>query len=220
MNEILNTEMRGLGEHTTRGLEPWEDEPGRRNGASPETRTWGTTLILGAMGILVVALMIALFTRGGSELKKEDLAELQSRQGLLDEKLTRLEKALIPLVEEGVRRADLARHEAELDELVKRMERSMKFLTIRVEKLTEDVNMIKNGSASPSRETGSPFTIQRMPLSFGKETYHMVRPGDTLYKIAQQYGTSVEELCRLNNTTPGNVIYSGQRLLVATGGTE
>jgi LysM repeat protein len=47
--------------------------------------------------------------------------------------------------------------------------------------------------------------------------YHTVEPGDTLYKIAQEYGTSVDELCRLNQITPDQIIYPGQKIRVASG---
>ncbi|HHW15584.1 MAG TPA: LysM peptidoglycan-binding domain-containing protein [Firmicutes bacterium] len=46
----------------------------------------------------------------------------------------------------------------------------------------------------------------------GTMTY-TVQPGDTLYLIAQRFGTTLEELRRLNNLT-GDVIYAGQTLLV------
>lgn len=51
-----------------------------------------------------------------------------------------------------------------------------------------------------------------------KRTYHEVRRGETLSRIAQTYGISVEKLCRLNKITPKTVIRPGQRLLISSGG--
>jgi len=51
-----------------------------------------------------------------------------------------------------------------------------------------------------------------------KRAYHEVRQGDTLSRIAQKYGLTVEKLCRLNKITPKTVIRPGQRLLVSSGG--
>ncbi len=51
-----------------------------------------------------------------------------------------------------------------------------------------------------------------------KRTYHEVRRGETLSRIAQKYGISVEKLCRLNKITPKTVIRPGQRLLVSPAG--
>ena len=50
-----------------------------------------------------------------------------------------------------------------------------------------------------------------------KETY-TVRPGNTLYAIAQFFGTTVEELARANGLTPPYTIYPGQELLLPIAG--
>ena len=46
-----------------------------------------------------------------------------------------------------------------------------------------------------------------------KETY-TVRPGNTLYAIAQFFGTTVEELARANGLRPPYTIYPGQKLVL------
>ena len=48
-----------------------------------------------------------------------------------------------------------------------------------------------------------------------EERYHEVRQGDSLFKIAQKHGITVEELCFLNKITSKTVIRPGQKLLVA-----
>jgi Asp-tRNA(Asn)/Glu-tRNA(Gln) amidotransferase C subunit len=47
-----------------------------------------------------------------------------------------------------------------------------------------------------------------------EERYHVVRQGDSLFKIAQEHGITVEELCFLNKITPKTVIRPGQKLVV------
>ena len=47
----------------------------------------------------------------------------------------------------------------------------------------------------------------------GGNTY-IVQAGDTLYSIAQKFGTTVEILCRLNNITNPDLIYPGQVLIL------
>lgn len=44
---------------------------------------------------------------------------------------------------------------------------------------------------------------------------YVVRPGDTLWTIAQRYGTTVENLLALNNLQNPNAIYPGQILNIA-----
>jgi len=43
---------------------------------------------------------------------------------------------------------------------------------------------------------------------------HIVRPGESLWSIAQQYRTTVEALRRLNNLSPSQAIHPGQKLLI------
>jgi hypothetical protein len=43
-----------------------------------------------------------------------------------------------------------------------------------------------------------------------------VQPGDTLWNISRAYGMSVDALIRLNNLTPTELIYPGQKLSVTT----
>ncbi|UCF58134.1 MAG: LysM peptidoglycan-binding domain-containing protein, partial [Deltaproteobacteria bacterium] len=40
--------------------------------------------------------------------------------------------------------------------------------------------------------------------------------GETLYRIAKKYGITVDELCRLNDMAPSQVIKPGQKLLVSS----
>ncbi len=44
--------------------------------------------------------------------------------------------------------------------------------------------------------------------------YHLVLPGDTLYRIAVQYGTSYAEIARVNQITNATLIYAGQQLCI------
>ncbi|MGD9039456.1 MAG: LysM domain-containing protein [Desulfobacteraceae bacterium] len=87
-----------------------------------------------------------------------------------------------------IRLEDTDRKIAHLESQVKMLERSLS-------KLTRPVN-----SSAKSR------------------TYHEVRRGETLSRIAQKYGLSVERLCRLNKITSKTVIRPGQRLLISSGG--
>lgn len=68
---------------------------------------------------------------------------------------------------------------------------------------------VKGLEESTAKLTGS--------FAFGtkKRRYHEVRKGETLSRIAQKYGITLEELCRLNKITPKTIIQPGKKLLVA-----
>jgi LysM repeat protein len=48
----------------------------------------------------------------------------------------------------------------------------------------------------------------------GLPRVHIVRLGDTLFRIAQMYQTTVERLVEINNITNPDVIFPGQRLII------
>jgi membrane-bound lytic murein transglycosylase D len=66
--------------------------------------------------------------------------------------------------------------------------------------------------ANPSYYT-SRVTQNAQTTSSGA-TVHVVRRGDTLWQIAQAYGTSVTQIRRLNRMGTSSRIYPGQRLIV------
>ncbi|MGB9592704.1 MAG: LysM peptidoglycan-binding domain-containing protein [Anaerolineae bacterium] len=43
---------------------------------------------------------------------------------------------------------------------------------------------------------------------------HIVKPGETLYRIALMYGTSVQAIALANNLSNVNIIYPGQQLII------
>lgn len=63
---------------------------------------------------------------------------------------------------------------------------------------------------------GTPTPDPTRPVAAGEENYltHTVGPGETLAYIAQRYGSSVEELMRINNLAGADLLLAGQSVLV------
>ena len=196
---------------------PWhtrKDESIRGRIASLDFKAQRKILILGGVGIVVLLIIvIALFSGFGNGLSTEDLASIQARFNQLEERMKRLEGMEDKIV-------FLERQEKGLQQYIAETDRSGRSLTKRLDKLTQKLDQLEKTMASLPAKTETPLIMQRQPFSLDKGQYHEVRSGDTLYWIAQQYGTSVEELCSLNHITPNQVIYPGQRLLVTPEGTQ
>jgi len=60
--------------------------------------------------------------------------------------------------------------------------------------------------------------VQGAPPAQSGGTVHVVQWGDTLYSLARSYGTTVEAIVQANNLANSNWIYTGQRLIIPTGG--
>ncbi len=170
-------------------------------------------LILGGAGMLILMVLIALFSGSGDKLSTGDLGKILAGLDRLGQRLTLLEGVAerVELLEKQGK--EMRRSFLEAD-------RSGRDLAGRLDELAQRFDRLQERMASAEvRAKGLP-SIQRKPTPLGKRRYHEVRSGENLYRIARQYGVSVHELCRLNDITPGQVIYPGQRLLVAPDGSE
>ena len=47
-----------------------------------------------------------------------------------------------------------------------------------------------------------------------ENVYYTIKSGDTLSKIASNYGTNINQLCNWNNIQNPNLIYAGQKIIV------
>ncbi|MBK5101177.1 MAG: LysM peptidoglycan-binding domain-containing protein [Desulfobacteraceae bacterium] len=87
-----------------------------------------------------------------------------------------------------------------LEPSIARLEKSERSLKKDLNKLGQQVRRLQTGA--PSQPKGR---------------YHTVRGGETLFGIAQKYGTSISKLRGLNKLTKAQRIQPGQKLLVAQG---
>ncbi len=74
---------------------------------------------------------------------------------------------------------------------------------------------------SPSKSSSAQNYYSTSSVSYsGSSDYHVVAPGETLYRIAKRYGVTVDQLMRWNNIYSPQSLRVGQRLqLFSSGGT-
>jgi LysM repeat protein len=178
------------------------------HGGSGDIRLSKKSIILGVIGIVVLVILITVFFGGGG-LSQGDLAPLQTKLDLVERRLAHLQGL-------ESRIAFLENQEAELQQLILDLDRSGRSLTEQVDEMAKKLGGVEPGKpTAPAKvKATAPRTAAEKPVSAEKERYHNVRRGETLYRIAKQYGISVKELCRLNNISPNQAIYPGQKLLV------
>ena len=212
-----------------------KDKTFRHRRVSLDLKSHRKALILGGVGLLLMIVLIALFSGHSNKVFTENPAfgEKRARLSQLEETITRLEeieKAIILLEDQG----------KELRQSLEEMGRTGRTLRQGPDELSQVDDKLQERMTSDTAKTEAPRTRQRIPIaptierndtqaprtikrmlfSLPKRRYHEVRPGESLYWIAQQYGISLDELCRLNYITPKQLIHPGQKLLVAPGGPE
>jgi LysM repeat protein len=206
MDNDINKEMREFREEIADSLgHEKKDENIRRSKASLGFKY---PLILGGAGIIILIVLIFLFPWDKNKVSIKDLTSIKVRLDLLERRLTRIEGVEVKI-------AHLEKQGKGFQQYMAERERYGRYLTQRLDKLTQRTDRLEKGMTPVAAKTKAQKATQRKPTSLAKKPYHKVRRGENLYRIAQQYGISVEELCRLNNITSKQAIYPGQKLLVS-----
>jgi LysM repeat protein len=84
----------------------------------------------------------------------------------------------------------------------------------RVDALTQKVEALEK-QKKPTGESKAKLSPPSKPAVSTEKQYHIVKKGETLYRISRKYGISVEELRKLNNLSADQVLRTGQRLMVS-----
>ena len=67
---------------------------------------------------------------------------------------------------------------------------------------------------TPTATVGPPTPTEGIPTPTRTATTHTVQSGETLAKIAQAYGTSVDAIVEANDIEDRNLIWVGQKLII------
>lgn len=70
---------------------------------------------------------------------------------------------------------------------------------------------------TPPEPTATPVPQEPEPTPAAGTSTYTVQPGDTLYGLAQRFGTTVNELAALNNLSPDAMLMAGQVLTIPAG---
>jgi|GEM_PF-475329 len=69
--------------------------------------------------------------------------------------------------------------------------------------------------SAPKIESGSPATVGIPEKKVSTEKYHEVKPKETLFGIGRTYSVTVDDLRRLNNMGPTDMVRYGQKLKIS-----
>jgi len=212
MNRDADDELQGIMEEVSEDLGyPPEKEKGgrRRTGFEQRPMSRGLFMIAGGLGVLLVIILLMLFF-GGEEGSKADerLAALQARVDQMERKLAGV-AGLEERLAQAEKQASLAQQS------MAGAERQFNVLEGKIENLTRKAEAPQKKESNPPAKAEPPKKEQEKPAAQTADKTHVVKAGETLYQIGNKYGTSVEELRRLNQLKPGQAIQPGQKLVVS-----
>lgn len=175
--------------------------------------------LAGACILLVIAVIVVYFGRGGGDFTEESVR--------IQAKLDELEDRLGQISGLGDRIESLEKQEKSVQQNMAKTERAVNSITEhldiltkefdRMQKKTEEMASVKVAKPEPSPPPAQPAPV---PRSESEAVYHDVSPGDTLYGISRKYDITVDELRRLNNLSKGQSIQPGQKLVVKPAGPD
>ena len=161
------------------------------------------------------------------------LAQEEKRTGELDSEVKRSKNELMEY--EARNRELTAQVQAAREQMARVQEEAeaMKESALLDRKAKADVKrglkpMRKASPGEPMRDTGDlsasalgiapeipsvPGQTESLPEGMESSTVHVVKPGETLYRISRRYGVSVDKV-RKWNKLPDDIIEVGQRLIV------
>jgi LysM repeat protein len=211
MDNDIDNEMEGFEEQIANNMKySLEDEDVPRRRSFLDFTSQQKPLILGGIGVLLMIVLIALFFGGGDTLSKKDLASFKARLDLLDKRLTRIEGV-------ELRVTSLEKKEKELEQSMAEADQSKRLLTQQYTTLNQRLDSLQKEKPLVPAKSKALIAPKKKPPTLGKKRFHEVRSGDTLYRIANKYDISVEELCRINNIGQNAIIQPGQKLVVSQG---
>ena len=144
------------------------------------------------IGLLVLTILLAVFFGFHQYSLSQQVNEITTNLTDLDRRIGGLEK----------QQADLLGKTAN------------SFIVNEVETLASKVSELEK-RMTPSQADKKATTESPKQSKAVKKRYHEVKKGETLYRIAKQYGITVDELRRLNKLPPNQPIEVGQKLLVS-----
>lgn len=182
-------------------------------------------VIIGAGVFILVALFVFLpMLRSPSDTKPNTE---------MDTKLKKMEAKMIEMEQNYQKVAQLALQEDQVSGRIDKLTQRLDIMAREIEMTHKQPAQVKTESptkqpiaqdkpepatkqpSAPKIESGSPATVGIPEKKVSTEKYHEVKPKETLFGIGRTYSVTVDDLRRLNNMGPTDVVRYGQKLKIS-----
>ena len=160
------------------------------------TPVWN--MVIGGAVLIILIIILVSFFRGEQEISLKDLNAVKVSLAKLEERIIQLEG-----------------QNKEIQQSISEIDMSGSSLKQQVDRLAGNIEQLRKKAASvAARAEETAPVVRKKAVPKDRKHYYEVRAGDTLFHISKLYGSSVDELCRLNNFSKNQDIYPGQKILV------
>jgi len=183
-------------------------------------------IIIGG-GILCLIVLFFVLNPRPPQNKFPDVRPIEARLDKLEERLNKLEviKDQVKNIEDRLR--IYSESQASQQELEKAVQSNSEAISEIQKRLADIGSGVRSSAkpeaaASPSRQE-SASKVQgngKSEPAAADKHYHTVQKGETLFRISQKYGISLQKLQEINNIDPQKAIYPGQKLTVGPVGNQ
>jgi hypothetical protein len=163
-------------------------------------------VLLGLGFVFIIFLFIVFLSKITDMPSKTNIANMEKRLALLEEKLGKIDE-----IDEKLVLFDTQEKKFEL--LLDRFDRFETSTSLKMDIINNELftSKKKDQKAERSKKPGQ----TKSSTKIAQPTYHEVKPKETLYQISRRYGLTVDALLKLNRLAPDAVIHPGQKLIVA-----
>ena len=162
--------------------------------------------IISAVGFLVLIIFgIAILSR------TQDLAEYEQLM-VLESRLEKMERKLAGVEHAAPTTNDAFNPQQQFEQLAARLDRLEADINTKMDQIIKGLESHKKPPIQPPAPAAKAPQPEKIEEKAAKAQTHKVRAGETLYRISQRYGITVDQLRTINNLGPNTKIYPGQEI--------
>jgi LysM repeat protein len=183
-----------------------------------------TPYIIIGVGIIFLIVLFFVLNPKPPQSKYPDIRPLENRMATLEDRINKLEmlKDQVKTIEDQVRLNAAPADQPQLANSVKLNAENIAEIQKRISAIEAEmkakpekpVAKAPEERPEPSKKVQESKPAEAPAQPAGDKVYHTVEKGETVYRISQKYGLSVQKLQEMNSLDANTTIHIGQKLIV------
>lgn len=179
--------------------------------------------VWGGTAVVILILMLMIFwpdSNGKASIDKLD--NITQRLDMLENRLFIVETSIQNISVQQPQEQNLESFQNRIEQLEAFVKHKTDQFTSELEKAQKKISSLESKPSTTvisSKPASAPKAAPAAKPAAARKTdaakYHVVKQGETLYRISVNYGISVDKLLELNNMSKNAVIHPGQKIMVS-----